>query len=343
MTTPVDPRIDTFRDILGAVERHPELRDALREQVLGEDILRLPGLVGELYQALAEFMAEVRGRLERLEGEVAGLKAGMAGLEARLERVEGDIAELKAGFARMEARQNRMDARQDRMEADIAELKAGFTRMEARQDRMEGDIAELKAGFARMEARQDRMEGDIAELKAGFARMEARQDRMEVIIMEIGDRQREMGGLLNGVVGDNYERQVARTARRIARRDLGLTIEARLIHGITLPDGNRVYELADRAEAEGRITVDESDDLALADMIIYDETAEVYALAEVSVTADEHDVARARRRADILARVTNAEVRAAVVGALFRDGCLAAAERENVVVVTQQIIRRPEL
>lgn len=25
MTTPVDPRIDTFRDILGAVERHPEL------------------------------------------------------------------------------------------------------------------------------------------------------------------------------------------------------------------------------------------------------------------------------------------------------------------------------
>ena len=194
-----------------------------------------------------------------------------------------------------------------------------------------------------MEARQDRMEGDIAELKAGFARMEARQDRMEVIIMEIGDRQREMGGLLNGVVGDNYERQVARTARRIARRDLGLTIEARLIHGITLPDGNRVYELAAQAEAEGRITVDESDDLALADMIIYDETADVYALAEVSVTADEYDVVRARRRADILVRVTNAEVRAAVVGASFRDGCLAAAEREDVVVVAQQIIRRPVL
>ena len=290
MTTPVDPRIDTFRDILGALEQHPELRGALRGLVLGDEVLRLPGLVGELYQTLAE----IRGRLER---------------------VEGDIAELKAGFARMEARQ-------DRMEGDIAELKAGFARMEARQDRME--------------ARQDRMEGDIAELKAG-------QARMEVIIMEIGDRQREMGGLLNGVVGDNYERQVARTARRIARRDLGLTMEARLIHGITLPDGNRVYELAAQAEAEGRITVDESDDLALADMIIYDETADVYALAEVSVTADEHDVVRARRRADILARVTNAEVRAAVVGALFRDGCLVAAEREDVMVVTQQIIRRPEL
>ena len=262
MTTPVDPRIDTFRDILGALEQHPELRGALRGLLLGDEVLRLPGLVGELYGMLAEFMAEVRGRLERLEGDVAGLKAGMAGLEARLERVEGDIAELKAGFARMEARQDRMEARQDRMEGDIAELKAGFARMEARQDRME--------------ARQDRMEGDIAELKAG-------QARMEVIIMEIGDRQREMGGLLNGVVGDNYERQVARTARRIARRDLGLTMEARLIHGITLPDGNRVYELAAQAEAEGRITVDESDDLALADMIIYDETADVYALAEVSV------------------------------------------------------------
>ena len=315
MTTPVDPRIDTFRDILGALEQHPELRGALRGLVLGDEVLRLPGLVQELYRMLAEFMAEVRGRLERLEGDVAELKAGMAGLEARLERVEGDIAELKAGMAGLEARL-------ERVEGDIAELKAGFARMEARQDRME--------------ARQDRMEGDIAELKAG-------QARMEVIIMEIGDRQREMGGLLNGVVGDNYERQVARTARRIARRDLGLTMEARLIHGITLPDGNRVYELAAQAEAEGRITVDESDDLALADMIIYDETADVYALAEVSVTADEYDVVRARRRADVLVRVTNAEVRAAVVGALFRDGCLVAAEREDVVVVTQQIIRRPEL
>ena len=37
-------------------------------------------------------------------------------------------------------------------------------------------------------------------VKAGFARMEARQDRMEGSIMEIGDWQREMGGLLNGVV-----------------------------------------------------------------------------------------------------------------------------------------------
>ena len=54
-------------------------------------------------------------------------------------------------------------------------------------------------------------------MKAGFALLEARQDRMEGSIMEIGDWQREMGGLLNGVVGANYERHVARSAVRIAR------------------------------------------------------------------------------------------------------------------------------
>ena len=54
-------------------------------------------------------------------------------------------------------------------------------------------------------------------VKVGFTRMEARQDRMEGSIMEIGDWQREMGGLLNGVVGANYERQVAMIAGRITR------------------------------------------------------------------------------------------------------------------------------
>lgn len=161
--------------------------------------------------------------------------------------------------------------------------------------------------------------------------------------MEIGDWQREMGGLLNGVVGANYERHVARSAVRIARRNLGLTWEAKLIHAVTLPDSNQLYDLADLAETEGRITSDESDDLALADMVIYDDTVNAYALAGVSVIVSEYDVVRARRLADILAKVANAEVKAAVVGALFRDGCFIAAERQDVVVVTQQIIRRPEL
>ena len=152
--------------------------------------------------------------------------------------------------------------------------------------------------------------------------------------MEIGDRQGKMGELLNGVVEDSYERHVARSAGRIARRNLGLTWEAKLIHAITLPDGNQFYDLADLAEAEGRITSDESDDLALADMVIYDDTVDAYALAEVSVTVSEYDVVRARRLADIWAKVTNAEVKAAVVGAFFKDDCLAAAEKQDVVVVT---------
>ena len=126
LTTPGDIPINTFGDILAAMERDPELCAAMRRHILGEEILRLPETVANLAQTVREILDVVRSISEQ---------------------------------------QDRMEERQGRMEQDITDLKAGQDRMEERQGRMEQDITDLKAGQDRMEERQDRTEERLGRMQ----------------------------------------------------------------------------------------------------------------------------------------------------------------------------------
>ena len=290
MTTP----IDTFEDILAALERNPALRDAMRYHVLGEELMRLPETVARLAETVAELAQTVRE-----------LQATVAAMAERQDRMEADITEIRAGQTRMEARQTRMEARQDRMEA--------------RQDRMEADITEIKAGQTRMEARQNRVEADITEIKAGQNRMERRQNRMD--------------GTLNRLIGGDYERKAARRASRLARRHLNLP-DATVVYAITTSDNDTIPNLIDQAVAQGRITDAQANELENADIILADAGAAAYAVIEVSITMDEHDVMRARNWADILAQASNAATRAACISVQALDsGRLLAAENRVAVII----------
>ena len=96
--------INTFEEILQAMERNPALRDAMRRHILTEELLQLPTQVSRMETDLTDLKADVtelkegQARLEegqtRLETDVAGLKEGQA-------RLETDVAGLKEGQARM--------------------------------------------------------------------------------------------------------------------------------------------------------------------------------------------------------------------------------------------------
>ena len=129
-----------------------------------------------------------------------------------------------------------------------------------------------------------------------------------------------------------YKRKATNRIIRLAMRRLGMPNPA-IIHASALPDKTGIYRMADQAVLDGRITGEQSDDLDEADIILYDQDANVYALAEVSVTLDADDAGRARRRADILARVAQAPATAAVVGAYVLDECHAAAQTLNVAIL----------
>ena len=197
--------------------------------------------------------------------------------------------------------------------------------MEARQDRMEARQDRMEANQEEMKANQEEMKASQKEMKDAFARMERRQDRME--------------GHLNNLRGTEYERRAARRARRAAARWLNL-FHATVVQAITVPDNNIIPNLMDDAVAANRVTLEQADDLELADLILAgsltnagDEPA--YAVVEVSLAIDENDINRARERAGALARASAAPVavRPAVIGTAIPDDARLYADRNSVAVI----------
>ena len=205
-----------------------------------------------------------------------------------VEKLQQDVSGLKAG--------------QTRLEGDVSELKAG-------QTRLEGDVSELKAG-------QTRLEGDVSELKAGQTRLEERQDRLEAGQARLERGQQRMGGQLSSLTGSQYQRHVTEIGKRLVRREWGIH-DARILHADLAFGERRADEISEAAEAAGRITVAESDEVILSDIILtgVDEASQpVQVLLEVSLTVQQHDIERAEARARILEKATGIRTLAGVVG-----------------------------
>lgn len=176
----------------------------------------------------------------------------------------------------------------EKLQQDVSELKAGQARLEERQDRLE--------------AGQARLEGDVSELKAGQVRLERGQQRM--------------GGQLSNLTGSQYQRHVAEIGYRLVRRELGIQ-DAHLLDADSALGRRMIIDISDAAEAAGHITVDESDEVILSDVILtgVDEASQpVQVLLEVSLTVQEHDIERAEARARILEKATGIRTLAGVVG-----------------------------
>ena len=151
MTTPTP--IETFEDILAAMENNPRLQAAMRQHVLDQEFLHLPAIVRELQQAIAQltqlvhdYIAATDARLDRLEADVAILKADVAELKT-------DVAELKTDVAVLKT--------------DVAELKVGQARLDGNMNRLIGADYERKA--ARRAARLAERYLGLADMRVIYA------------------------------------------------------------------------------------------------------------------------------------------------------------------------------
>ena len=193
-------------------------------------------------------------------------------------------------------------------------------------------IDSANARFQRIEIDITRMQADITQMQADIAQMQADIARMDATISRIETDISSMKGTLGRLLGNEYERKATQRAIRLAIRRLGMTNPV-VIHASAIPHKTGIYQMADQAILAGRITPEQSDDLDEADIIIHDQDADTYALAEISITLDADDAARARRRADILSGVTQTPVNAALIGAQALDQCRAAAQQTGVTII----------
>ena len=113
-------RVRTLQDIQTALERHPEWRTALRQQLLGEELLELPTL-------FAKFATEVTRRLDVLDNDVGILKGAHAEAVARgdIEVIADELGvEYRRTLPKIElrriARDNGADLREDKIKSFLA-------------------------------------------------------------------------------------------------------------------------------------------------------------------------------------------------------------------------------
>jgi cell division protein FtsB len=84
--------VNDFRDLLEIIRTMPEWKEALRRELLGEEILSLPALIRDLLKVIEE----MNKRLYRVEQDVEVLKADVEVLKADVEVLKADVGVLKA-------------------------------------------------------------------------------------------------------------------------------------------------------------------------------------------------------------------------------------------------------
>ncbi|MCS7057034.1 MAG: hypothetical protein NZM18_12775 [Thermoflexales bacterium] len=105
--------------MLEILRTKPEWKEELRRELLGEEILSLPGLVRDLIKAVEE----MNKRLYRVEQDVEVLKADVAELKADVAVLKADVAELKADVAMLKADVDALKSDVTTLKTDVASLK----------------------------------------------------------------------------------------------------------------------------------------------------------------------------------------------------------------------------
>ncbi len=106
----VNVKIETMRDVINALQNHPELAEMFRAAIISRDMLELP-------QAVARLEAEVHEVRQKLDGHIADTHARFERVE---EKLDGHIADTRAQFEKVNSRLGNLEG-------------AGYERNAARQ------------------------------------------------------------------------------------------------------------------------------------------------------------------------------------------------------------------
>ena len=310
--------INDIEDLVRILRERPDWLKTVRELVLSEELLRLPETVAQLAEELREYARRADERLDRLETTVAQLSEELREYarraDERLDRLETTVAQLSEEL-REYAR--RTDERLARLETDMAEVKADMVEVKA-------DVAEVKADMAEVKA-------DMVEVKAEQAQTNRRLARVE--------------NQINDLRGDTFEITAARRIMPELFRQASIyNCETVLGPGMSMT--REMLNDIRQAQSNGIVERNSVHEIAYADLVLHglrdDDDQPVWIVIEASVKIDEHDITRARQRADILAAVYEEPALAVVAGESIDDRDRARAEDAGVAVIILRPRYRPE-
>ena len=103
-TAAADIPVRNLQDILTALERHPEWRRALRQQLLGDELLELPAVFAKFATETTRRSELLNNDVDTLKSDVDTLKSDMVEVKTAITRLTNDVGILKGAHAEATAR-----------------------------------------------------------------------------------------------------------------------------------------------------------------------------------------------------------------------------------------------
>ena len=313
--------INNIGDLARILREQPEWADTIRGLLLGEELLNLPAQLAEFVQVsqennrqVREELAQQRELLGQHRAQLLRLNEIVAQHSERLTRINEVLAQQGEQLTRI----NEVLAQQGEQLTRINEVLAQHTALLAQhgaQLEQHGEqLAQIREQLAQHGEILAQHSEILADHRAQMAELRHRMSRVE--------------GRLSNVEGSAYERNVRAKALFRAQHRLGLAEPyiALTQDGQAAPQLHRAIS---RALSSGILSLDQSSEVYDTDLILSGADNR-HVVIEVSITAGEEDINRARRRADYLAAATGGTATPAVITAYLDEAQRAQAADQDV-------------
>jgi len=250
-----------------------------------EDFLDLTRLL----QERPEWRAELRRWV--LTDELLSLPQAVQGLAEAQRRTEERVEELAEAQRRTEERVEELAEAQRRTEERVEELAEAQRRTEER-------VEELAEAQRRTEEQLATLTQQVADLTQQVADLTQQVADLTQDVQLLTKRVDSLSQDVGYLKGSDLERRYRERAPAYFRG---------LMRKIYVLSTNELSRLLEQAMDEGKLSDDEVDELLRADVIVRgkrrEDGADAYLVAEVSWGVGPHDVERAARRAELLAKL----------------------------------------
>ena len=281
--------INDISDLARILEEHPEWVDTLRSLLLTRETVDLPAALDRLTELVNDSIREQRETNQRADERLARMEAA-----ARADQRLDQLTELVNDFIREQRETNQ------RADERMAELAASSN------ERLT-HLEELTARTTQMLAHQ---EGRVTNLEEIRVSTDRRLTSLETIT-------RRMQGQIGLLLGEAAERRLQGHLDVVLSHRLNLR-RVIILKSVNLGIDRSLADQLEEAQDNQIITPGQHLQVRLLDVILSatdrETAAPVYIAAEISLTLNRNDIARAAERAAILEQATGVATKAAVIG-----------------------------
>ena len=333
--------INTADDLLRALSENPVWKEAVRREILTEELLKLPARFDRFVATTEAFMAEQREVNAGTAGFIAEQRQTNATtadfideqrqVNAEQKEFNATTADFIAEQRQVNAEQKQFNAAQKEFNASTADFIAEQRQVNAAQKEFNASTADFIAEQRQVNAAQKEFNASTADFIAEQRQVNAEQKEFNASTAEFITEQRQVNASTAGFIAEQKEYNV-RMERRVdrvlgdignmradyARRnaineagDIAQDMGFRLLRTLTSSDLRAMYDAGDNAGiSRGALLSFRRADLVIA--VADGDGATHYIAVEVSYTADERDTGRALRNAGLLTRFTGCPAHAAI-------------------------------